>query len=175
MRWAMFEVALPTVDCAAQEEFWRRMFDARTLFRGAVGGDRFVRLAVADLTLVFTETSSTPALPADDRFRHHLGLRVADLAAAITELEARGARFVLTPASARALASSGEEGAPFFRTDYIAPPLSRARIDAGEYRHAVAIIAAPDGLWVELNEVHEPPDTDWYAGSAARLTEEPTE
>ncbi len=176
MRFVLFEMAFATRDCAAQEAFWRRFFDAEVLFRGQVGGDRFVRLRVADATLVFTESPDLPPSPtADARFRQHIGLRVADVEAAIAHLEARGARFALTPASVRAMLAGGAPGADFFRTDHIAPPLTRDRIDAGEYRHAVAMLAAPDGLWVELNEVHEPPDTGWYAASAARLAEEPTE
>ncbi len=158
------EVARACGDCAAMEAFWADLFGAEVLFRGEVGGDRFVRLRACGITLVFTESPdfAAPAGPGEERsFRDHVGLRVDDLDAAIRHLEGLGARFVVTPELvARWLASGGD--VPFFRTEYIAPPLTRARIDAGEYRHRVAILVGPDNLWVELNEVTEPADTRWY-------------
>jgi hypothetical protein len=53
-------------------------------------------------------------------------------------------------------------GKPYLETDFIAGPLTRERITAGEFRHDVAIFVAPDNLWIELNEIQEPQDTQWY-------------
>ncbi len=165
-RFIFMEVARPCSDCAAQEAFWTELFDAEVLFRGRVGGDRFLRLRACGATLVFTEDPTFEAPPgpgAERHFRAHLGLRVADLDAAMAVLHARGAHFVVTPAMvADWLASRDETAEPFFLTEYIAAPLSRARIDAGEYTHQVAILQGPDNLWIELNEITEPHDTSWY-------------
>ncbi len=37
-----------------------------------------------------------------------------------------------------------------------------SRIASGGHRHDVAIFPGPDNLWIELNEVHEPPDAQWF-------------
>lgn len=167
MVYRFMEVALPTRDVTAQEEFWVRMFDARVLFRGRMMGQPFVRILACGITLIFREDPGLelPPGPGDEiDFLHHLGLRVDDLGAAVAELESRGARFVFTPANAADYFRRWQQrpGGAAIETGYIAPPLTRERITAGEYRHAVAILAAPDNLWIELNELREPPDTGWY-------------
>lgn len=167
MRYRFMEVALPTRDVQAQEEFWVRLFDAKVLFRGRMMGQRFLRIAACGITLILREDPALPLPPGPDEeidFLAHLGLRVDDLAAAIAELEARGARFVFTPATAGSWFRRWQQrpGGAAIETTYIAPPLTRERIAAGEYAHAVAILAGPDNLWIELNEVREPADTGWY-------------
>jgi len=161
------EVALATRDVQAQEDFWRRLFDARVLFRGRMMGQRFVRLLACGITFIFREQPDRPLPPGPDEeldFLQHLGLRVDDLGAAIAELEARGARFVFTPGNAAGYFRRWQQrpGGAAIETSYIAPPLTRERIAAGEYKHDVAILVGPDHLWVELNQVREPADTDWY-------------
>jgi catechol 2,3-dioxygenase-like lactoylglutathione lyase family enzyme len=97
------------------------------------------------------------------QYRNHLGIRVDDLEAAIADLEAKGARFTMTPALVREWQKKHDPGTgAYLQTTYIAPPLSRERITSGEYRHEVAIFPGPDNLWIELNEVHEPADAQWF-------------
>lgn len=160
------EVSLACSDVAEMEAFWVRMFDARVIFRGVMAGEPFSRLVMAGVTLVFRQETDRPLPPGpgeEFRYNNHLGLRVERLDTAIEALEAKGAQFVLKPASVKqwqqkADAASGK----FLQTTYIAPPLTRERIDAGEYRHDVAIFVGPDNLWIELNEVREPADTQWF-------------
>jgi catechol 2,3-dioxygenase-like lactoylglutathione lyase family enzyme len=160
------EVSLASRDVQAQEDFWTKMFGARVIFRGQMAGRPFTRLVACGISLIFREDPDLVLPPGPDeerQFRQHLGLRVDDLDAAIAELEAKGARFVMTPAMVRqAQKAKLGTGAPYLQTDYIAPPLTRARIDAGEFRHDVAIFAGPDNLWIELNAIREPADTQWY-------------
>ena len=161
------EVALATRDVQAQEEFWVRLFDARVLFRGRMMGQRYLRLLACGITLIFREQPAMPLPPGPDEeidFLQHLGLRVDDLGAAMAELEARGARFVFTPANAASYFGRWQQrpGGASFETSYIALPLTRERIAAGEYKHDVAILVGPDHLWIELNQVREPADTGWY-------------
>ncbi len=164
------EISLSCSDAAAQEAFWCHLFEAQVLFRGRMMGQPFIRLLACGVTLVFREDPEfkPPPGPEEERlFCNHLGLRVPNLDEAIKELEARGARFVLTPEQVKTLqGQKGEGGEGFLITDYIAPPLTRARIAAGELRHEVAILLGPDNLWIELNEIHEPLDTQWYPGSS---------
>jgi catechol 2,3-dioxygenase-like lactoylglutathione lyase family enzyme len=168
MQFPLMELALACSSCAAQEAFWTDLFDAKVLFRGTMAGQPFVRLVACGVTFIFSEDPhfSPPPGPGQEwLYRNHIGLRVADLSAAIAYLEARGAVFTLTPAIvAQMLAARGDDGGSFFQTDYIAPPLTRARIDAGEYCHDVAILVGPDHLWIELNQITEPADTQWYPG-----------
>lgn len=162
------EVSLPCSDVEAMEKFWVEMFGARVIFRGRMAGQPFSRLVMPGVSLVFREDPDfvPPPGPGEERhFRSHLGLRVADLDRAIADLESRGAKFVLTPALVRQFQQQKQSsGAKFLETTYIAPPLTRERIDAGEFRHDVAILVGPDNLWVELNEIHEPADAKWYPG-----------
>jgi hypothetical protein len=73
------------------------------------------------------------------------------------------ARFTMTPALVREWQKKQDPGGgAYLQTTYIAPPLSRERISSGEYRHDVAIFPGPDNLWIELNEVHEPADAQWF-------------
>lgn len=163
------ELSLPCRDAAVQERFWTGMFGAKVIFRGKVLGQPFTRMQVCGISLLFREDPEyvPPPGPGEEHhYRFHLGLRVHDLDKSITELEARGARFVVTPERLRQLqAEKGAGGDAWQQTDYIAPPLTRERIDAGELRHDVAILVAPDNLWVELNQIEEPADTRWYPGS----------
>ena len=162
-----------TRDVDAQEEFWTRLFDAQTIFRGRMMGLRFTRMMVCGISLIFREDPDfvPPPGPGEEwLFRSHLGIRVHDMDKAIADLEAKGAQFVLTPARVRELQrmtqEKGEyEGHKYLETDYIRPPLTLDRIKAGEFRHDVAILVAPDNYWVELNHVTEPADTRWYPGS----------
>jgi hypothetical protein len=160
------EISLSSRDVDVQEEFWTRMFGAKVIFRGLMAGQRFTRLLACGITLIFREDPELvlPPGPGEERhFRQHLGLRVADLEASIGELEGRGAKFVMTPAMVReAQKAKLGTGAPYLQTDYIAPPLTRERITAGEFRHDVAIFVGPDNVWIELNQIKEPADTQWY-------------
>ena len=160
------EVSLACRDCAVQEEFWTRMFGAKVIFRGKMMSQPFVRLIACGITLIFREDKELPLPPGpgeERQYRQHFGLRVHDMESAIEDLESRGAKFVMTPALVRQYQQVKQStGAKQFETDYIAPPLSRERIDAGEYKHDVAIFAGPDNLWIELNEVKEPLDTQWF-------------
>ncbi len=166
------EVSLPSRNVQEQEDFWIKMFDAKVVFRGNMAGQRFTRMVACGITIIFREDPTMPLPPGlgeERQFRQHLGLRVANMDAAIAELEAKGAKFAMTPAMVRqAQKSVQSSGRPFLETDYIAPPLTRARIDAGEFKHDVAVFVGPDNLWLELNEVKEPADTQWYSPSAAR-------
>lgn len=160
------EVALACSDVQAMEDFWVRLFDARVLFRGLMGGQPYSRVLACGITLIFRQAPDfrAPPGPGEERsFNDHLGLRVPDLEAAIEALTVRGARFVVTPALVRQWKGQGG----FVETTYIAPPLTRARIDAGEWRHDVAILAGPDNLWIELNELHEPADLGWFGEVAS--------
>ena len=166
MNYRFIEVSLPCRSIAEQEAFWHRMFDAKVIFRGKMASEPFSRILVCGITLVFREDPQLvlpPGPGAEFHFRSHLGLRVANLEESITELEGRGAQFVMTPALVRQFQKKKQDsGRPYLETDYMAPPLTRERIDAGEFRHDVAIFVGPDNLWIELNEIKEPADTQWY-------------
>jgi hypothetical protein len=166
MNYRFIEVSLASRDVRAQEDFWMRMFDAKVIFRGKMASQPFTRLLACGITLIFREDPELvlPPGPGEERqFRQHLGLRVDDLEASIAELEAKGAKFVMTPAMVRQYQKAKQpSGATFLETEFIAPPLTRQRIDQGEFRHDVAIFVAPDNLWIELNEIREPADTQWY-------------
>jgi catechol 2,3-dioxygenase-like lactoylglutathione lyase family enzyme len=171
MDYRFIEVSLATRDVQAQEDFWRKMFGATVIFRGAMLGERFSRVLACGITLVFREQSDLPLPPGpgeEFHFRQHLGLRVADLEASIADLQAKGATFVMTPAMVRQFQQSRQQGGDkYLVTDFIAAPLTAERIAAGEFRHDVAIFVGPDNLWIELNEIHEPEDTQWYPGKSA--------
>ena len=86
------------------EQFWIDMFDGKVIFRGKMMGQRLSRIIVCGVTLAFREDLDMPVPPGPGEeflFRNHLGLRVTDLDAAIERLEARGARFAMTPAMVR--------------------------------------------------------------------------
>ncbi|MCB9524147.1 MAG: hypothetical protein H6702_12375 [Myxococcales bacterium] len=155
----LLEVARVCRCCEVQARYWTQVFGARRLLEGRAAGRRFVRLGLGDTTLVFTELGpDEPDRHHDPELREHLGLRVADLAGTLARLVARGARVALTPAALPAwMAARGG-----FELAWVAAPLTPARLAAGEYRHAVAFIEAPDGLWVELNAIEEPSDTGWF-------------
>ena len=161
------EVSLASRDIRAQEEFWVKMFDAKVIFRGNMASQPFTRLLACGITLIFREDPELvlpPGLGEERQFRQHLGLRVDNLDAAIAELEAKGAKFAMTPAMVRQAqkAMQAGNGKPYLETNYIAAPLTRDRINAGEFKHDVAIFVGPDNLWIELNEIQEPQDTQWY-------------
>jgi len=163
------ELSYACSDADAQERFWCDLFDGEVLFRGQMMGQPFSRIMVCGVSLVFREDPDfvTPPGPGDEfGYREHIGLRVDDLDAAIAELEAKGAHFTLTPARVRELQQmKQDDGRKFLETTYIAPPLTAARIAAGEFKHDVAILVGPDNIWVELNQIKEPDDTRWYPGS----------
>jgi hypothetical protein len=163
------EVSMACSSIEEQEKFWIEMFGGQVLFRGKMAGHPFSRMIACGVTLVFREDPEFPAKPGPGQefhFREHLGLRVDDLDKAIADLESRGAHFVLTPAIVRQMQQKKLEGAEsgrkWLETDFIAPPLTRERIDSGEYKHEVAIMVGPDNLWIELNEVKEPEDARWF-------------
>lgn len=166
------EVSLACSNVAEMEAFWVRMFDATVIFRGRMAGQPFSRIVACGITFVFRQDPDFVAPPGPGKeweFRNHLGLRVADLASAIADLEARGAQFVLTPEKVRELQrlQKSEDARPYFETEFIAPPLDAERIKRGDYRIDVAIMVGPDNLWVELNQVTEPQDTNWFPGAAS--------
>ena len=172
MNYQFIEVSLASRNVQAQEEFWVKMFDAKVIFRGQMASQPFTRILACGITLIFREDPELvlPPGPGEERqFRQHLGLRVNGLDAAIAELEAKGAKFVMTPAIVRQYQQVKQaSGGNNFETNYIAAPLTRERISAGEFRHDVAIFAGPDNLWIELNEIREPADTQWYPRVEAR-------
>jgi len=155
-------------NAAEMERFWTEMFDGKAIFRGQMLRQPFVRMIVCGVTLVFREDPDfepPPGPGAEFAFRNHLGLRVVDLEAAMADLESRGAQFVLTPARIKEMQQAQTEGTPkYLETNYIAPPLTRERIDAGEYGIDLAIMVGPDNLWIELNQIKEPQDTQWFPG-----------
>jgi len=163
------ELSFACSNVAEMEAFWERMFDGKVLFRGRIMRRPFSRMIVNGITLVFREDPDFVAPPGpgeEHLFNNHIGLRVDDLDQAITELEARGANFVLTPGIVREMLQQQDgKGGDFMQTDYIAAPLTAERIANGEYKIEVAILAAPDNLWVELNQITEPDDTNWFPGS----------
>jgi catechol 2,3-dioxygenase-like lactoylglutathione lyase family enzyme len=171
MEYRFIEVSLATRNAQAQEEFWSRMFGATVIFRGSMLGERFSRILTCGITLVFREQADLQLPPGPGKefhYRQHLGLRVDDLEASIADLQARGATFVMTPAMVRQFQQTRQQGGDkYLLTDFIAPPLTAERIAAGEFRHDVAIFVGPDNLWIELNEIHEPADTQWYPGGSA--------
>ncbi len=173
LSYRFMEVSMACASVEVQERFWTEMFGGQVLFRGNMAGLPFSRMIACGVTLVFREDPDFPTPPGPGQefhFRNHLGLRVDDLDAAIADLESRGAHFVLTPAIVRQmqqkkLEGEGEDAGPqrkWLETTFIAPPLTRERIDSGEYKHEVAIMVGPDNLWIELNEVKEPEDARWF-------------
>lgn len=166
MRFQFIEVSLASRDVQAQEDFWVKMFDAKVIFRGKMMSQPFTRLVACGISIIFREDKDLvlpPGPGVEDQYRQHLGLRVHDLDAAIAALEAKGANFVMSPALVRQYQQARMgTGAKYLETDFVAAPLTRERIAAGEFRHDVAILAAPDNLWIELNAIREPADTQWY-------------
>lgn len=160
------EVSKACSDVARMEAFWRDMFDAEVIFRGNMMGLPFSRLLACGITLVFREDPDfrPPPGPGEEfMFREHLGLRVRDLEAAIADLEAKGANFVLTPEKVRQFQQmKKDDGRKFLETTYVAPPLTPERIADGEFKIDVAILVGPDNLWIELNQIKEPADTGWF-------------
>lgn len=164
------EISMACSDVAAMEIFWEKMFAAKVLFRGRMMGHPFSRILACGITLVFREDPDFELPPGPGQefnFCNHIGLRVKDLEAAIRELETKGAQFVLTPELIRQFQlSKKDDGAAFLVTDYIAPPLTAERIAADEYSIDLAIMTGPDNLWIELNQITEPEDTNWFPGQA---------
>ncbi len=160
------EVSMACSDAKKMEEFWCSMFNAEVIFRGKMMGLPFSRLIACGITLVFREDPQfvPPPGPGEEfMFREHLGLRVKDLDAAIGELEAKGAKFVLTPEKVRQFQQmKKDDGRKYLETTFVAPPLTPERIDDGEFKIDVAILVGPDNLWIELNQIKEPADTHWF-------------
>ncbi len=160
------EVAMACSDVKKMEAFWCDMFGGKVIFRGSMMGDSFSRLVACGITFVFREDKNfklPPGLGQEFNFHNHLGVRVRDIEAAVRELTEKGAQFALTPEMVRQFQQSTDKDAkPLLQTDYISPPLTAERIAAGEFRIDVAILVGPDNLWIELNEVKEPADTNWF-------------
>ena len=162
------EVSYACSSAEVMESFWCKMFDAKVIFRGKMLGHPFSRVIACSATLVFREDPDfipPPGPGKEFQFRNHLGLRVPDLDAAIENLTARGAQFVLTPARVKELQQMSTGGGSYLETEYVAPPLTRERIAAGEFKIDIAILVGPDNLWIELNQIREPDDTNWFPGS----------
>ncbi|MCB2101302.1 MAG: VOC family protein [Rhodobacterales bacterium] len=164
------EVSLACSDADAMEQFWVDLFDAQVVFRGRMMGQKFSRVIVCGVTLAFREDPDFQAPPGPGQeflYRDHFGLRVKDLDAAVAELQARGANFVLTPERVRELQKGQSAGGgKFLETTYAAPPLTPERLAAGEFRIDIAMLVGPDNLWIELNQITEPADTQWFPGAA---------
>ena len=160
------EVSMACSNLAEMETFWEQMFAGKVIFRGKMMGLPFSRMIACGITLAFREDPAYKAPPGPGQefmFRNHLGLRVKDLKKAIQELEAKGANFVLTPQKVREFQKmQQDDGRKFLETDFIAAPLTAERIANGEFKIEVAIMAAPDNLWIELNQIEEPEDTQWF-------------
>ncbi len=163
------ELSYACSDVVAHERFWCDLFDAQVIFRGTIMGEPFSRVVACGVSLVFREDPDfvAPAGAGEERaWRNRIGLRVDDLDASVAALEAKGARFVLTPEQVRAYQrATGDDGTKMVCSTYIAPPLTAERIADGEFAHEVAILVGPDNVWVELNQIKEPADTRWYPGS----------
>jgi len=160
------ELSIACSNVSIMEAFWEKMFGGKTIFRGRIMGKPYSRIIACGITLVFRENPhfKLPPGPGEEySFNNHIGLRVKDLDSAISELEARGAQFVLTPAKIKEwMDQKQDDGREFMETDFIAPPLSAERIANGEYKIDVAIMVGPDNLWIELNQIQEPKDTGWF-------------
>lgn len=160
------EVSMACSNLAEMELFWERMFSGKVIFRGKMMGFPFNRMIVCGITLVFIEDPEYKAPPGPGQefmFRNHLGLRVKDLEKTVEELQAKGANFVLTPQKVREFRQmQQDDGRKCLETEYIAPPLTAERIANGEFKMDVAIMSAPDNLWIELNQIQEPEDTHWF-------------
>jgi hypothetical protein len=154
-----FEVQEVVADATAAAAFFERMLDGQVLFRGEMVGLPFVKMKVGDLTLVLIEDAVAAAPPDPFAYvRRHLGFRVRDLDRAMAELTARGAEFVVTPASVDELRQRG--GRAWVRIDHARAPLDAAT--SHRYRFRVAIFKGPGGLFLELNELQMPVDVDWH-------------
>lgn len=160
------EISMACSNLLAMETFWQEMFDGKVIFRGRMMSQPYSRMIACGITFAFREDPDFVPPPGPGQefmFRNHLGFRVRDLEAAIRQLEARGARFVLTPDIVRQLQQSKQgDGRKFLETDFVAAPLTTERIAAGEFKIDVAIMAGPDNLWIELNQIKEPGDTGWF-------------
>ncbi len=154
-----FEIQEVVSDATEAAAFFERMMDGIVLFRGEMMGLPFVKMKVADLTLVFIEDPDK-ALPVDPHgyIRRHLGFRVANLDKTIEGLTDRGAEFVVTPAMVDELRKSG--GKNWVRIDEAHPPLSTTT--SSKYQLRIAIFKGPSGLFIELNELNMPPEVDWH-------------
>ncbi len=159
MELKFFEVQEVVPDATEAASFFERMMDGTVLFRGEMMGMPFVKMKVADLTLVFIEDPGK-ALPADPHgyVRRHLGFRVADLDKTMEELTNRGVEFVITPDKVDELRKSG--GKNWVRIDEAHAPLSCET--SNKYSMRVAIFKGPGGLFIELNELNMPPEIDWH-------------
>lgn len=159
MELRFFEVQEAVPNAAEAANFFERMMDGQTLFRGVMVGLPFIKMKVGDLTLVLIEDAAAAAQPDPYGYlRRHLGFRVRDLDRAIAELTARGAEFVVTPALVTEMKQRG--GREWVRIDYARPPLEPG--SSHRYKFRVAIFKGPAGLFVELNELDLPADIDWH-------------
>ena len=164
----LMELSIACSSAEEQEKFWVKMFDAKVIFRGHMMGHRFSRLIVCGISIVFREDPDfvPPPGPGEEvLFNNHIGLRVADVRKAVAEMKARGAQFVLEPDTINEMVKAKmDDGHKIMETDYIAPPLNAERVAAGEYKIEVSIMAGPDNLWIELNQITEPEETNWFPG-----------
>ena len=159
MELRFFEVQETVADAAAAAAWFERVMAGQVLFRGTMVGLPFVKLKVGDLTLVLIEDPAAAIAPsAHGYLRRHLGFRVRDLDAAIAELEARGARFLVTPAMVDAMRARG--GPSWVHIDEARAPLAPST--SHRYRFRVAIFEGPGGLYLELNQLDLPPELDWH-------------
>lgn len=160
------EISMACSNLAAMEKFWSDMFDGKVIFRGRMIGLPYSRMIACGITLAFREDPDFVAPPGPGKefmFRNHLGFRVRNLDNAIKQLEKKGAQFILTPEIVRQLQQSRkDDGTKFLETEYVAEPLTLERIASGEFKIDVAIMAGPDNLWIELNQITEPQDTNWF-------------
>src|ERR1700679_477680 len=104
MEYKFIEVSPASRDVQAQEDWWVKIFGAQVIFRGKMMSQPFTRLLACGITLIFREDPQhvlPPGPGAEFQCRQHLGLRVANLDAAIADLESKGIQFVMTPALAR--------------------------------------------------------------------------
>ena len=163
MEYRFMEVSMACSNCEEMAAFFERMFDAKVIFKGRMAGEPFVRIVACGITFIFRQETGRATPPPDPHFRNHLGLKVSDLSGAIADLKSRGARFVVEPEMvAKMQQQKGQGGAPYLVTTFVAEPLSVDTIAESGYRHDLAIFEGPDGLYLELNEVHQPQGVDWF-------------
>lgn len=159
MELKFFEVQEVVPDADEAASFFERIMDGTVLFRGEMMGLPFVKMKVANLTLVFIEDPDK-TLPADPHgyICRHLGFRVLDLDKTMEELTTRGAEFVVTPAMVDDLRKSG--GKNWVKINEAHAPLTCET--SNKYSMRVAIFKGPGGLFIELNELNMPSDVDWH-------------
>jgi catechol 2,3-dioxygenase-like lactoylglutathione lyase family enzyme len=163
LAYEFMEVSLGCSDAEEMAAFFERMFDGKVIFRGRMAGEPFARMVACGITFVFRQETGRGPSPPDPHYRDHLGLKVADMEAAIADLKARGAVFEVEPSMVKGMQQQQQDdGEPYFVATFVAEPLSLETLGASGYRHDVAIFRGPDGLAIELNEVHMPEGVDWF-------------